>query len=67
MELNGTHQLLVHADINLLGNSINTIKDNTETLLGASRNTSLDKCREDNAYDYVLSSKPSTEPEYKVS
>jgi hypothetical protein len=26
LELNGTHQLLVYADISLLGNIINTIK-----------------------------------------
>jgi hypothetical protein len=34
MIMNGTHQLLVYADdVNLLSDSVNTIKENTETLL----------------------------------
>jgi hypothetical protein len=40
--MNGTHQLLVYADnVNLLGDSIITIKENSETLLGASRDIGL--------------------------
>jgi hypothetical protein len=41
-ELNGTHHPLVYADvINLLGDSINTIKANAETLLEAGRDVDL--------------------------
>jgi sorting nexin-29 len=40
LELNRTHQLLVYADdVNLLGDSVNTIKENSETLFEATRDT----------------------------
>jgi hypothetical protein len=43
LELNGTHQILVYADdANLLGDSVNTVKENTETLLEASGDIGLE-------------------------
>jgi hypothetical protein len=44
LKLNGTHQLLVYANVvNLLGDNIHVdaIKKNTETLIGASKEVGL--------------------------
>jgi hypothetical protein len=43
LELNETHQLVAYADdVNLLGDRVNTIKENSETLLQASRDIGLE-------------------------
>jgi hypothetical protein len=42
LKLNGAHQLLAYADdLNLLGDNINTINKNTETLIDASKEVGL--------------------------
>ena len=43
MKLNGTHHILVYAyDVNILGGSIHTVKENTETLLVAGKESGLE-------------------------
>jgi hypothetical protein len=43
MELNGTHQLVAYTDdVNLLGDNIDIIKKNTETLIDASKEIGLE-------------------------
>jgi len=43
LKLNGTHQLLACADdVNILGGSIHTLKENAEALVAAARETGLE-------------------------
>jgi biotin operon repressor len=43
LKLNGTHQLLAYTDdVNLLGDNIDTIKKNIETLIDASKEVGLE-------------------------
>ena len=43
LKLNGTHQLLVYADnVNILGGSLHTVKENAETLILASKEIGLE-------------------------
>jgi hypothetical protein len=68
LDLNGTHQLLVYADcVNLLGDSINTVKEDSETLSEASRDIGLEINAEKTKYMIVSLSELRTEPEYKDS
>jgi hypothetical protein len=51
LKLNGTHQLLAYADdVNLLGDNIDTIKKNTDTLIDASKEVGLERNVEKTKY-----------------
>jgi hypothetical protein len=59
LELNGTHQLLTYADVNVSSENIGIIKKNTETLLDANKLVRF-KCREHKIYVHVSS------PDYRT-
>jgi len=55
LKLNGTHQLLAYADVNMLGGNVHSIQKNAEALVIASKETGLEvnaektKSRDQNA------------------
>jgi hypothetical protein len=60
LEFSGTHQILVYADdVNLLGDSVNTIKENSETLLEVSRDIGLEINTEKTKY-MIMSRHPNS-------
>jgi hypothetical protein len=60
LEFNGTHHPFIYVDdVNLLGDSVNTIKENTETLLEASRDIDLEINAEKTKY-MIMSRHPNS-------
>jgi hypothetical protein len=58
VKLNGTHQLLVYTDdVNLLGESIDAIKENREALLVASKEIGLEVNAEKTKYMFTMNRK----------
>ena len=56
MKLNGTHQLLAYADdVNILGGTIPTLKENAEALVAATRETGLEVIADKTKYMVIFS------------
>jgi hypothetical protein len=61
LKLNGTHQLLAYSDdVNLLGDNIATVKENTETLTDAAKGDWFSNKRRQNQVCVAILS-----PEYR--
>jgi hypothetical protein len=68
LKLNGTHQLLAYADdVNLLGDNIDTINKNTETLIDASKEVGLEVNVEKTKYVLVSRDQNSAEENIRTA
>jgi len=66
VKLNGTHQLLVYAnDVNILGGSVHTIKENAEALVVASKEIGLEVNTDKTVHGHVSRSECRTKSEYE--
>jgi len=62
-KFNGTHQLLVYADVNILGESVHTVKKNTEAVVVASKEDGLEMLIK--VYGHVSRSECRMQSKYK--
>jgi hypothetical protein len=69
LKLNGTHQLLAYADdVNLLGENIDAIKKNIETLIDASKEVGLEiNVKKNEVYVAILSTECRSKSGHKNS
>jgi hypothetical protein len=60
LKLNGTHQLMLCADVNILGGSVHTVKEKMGTLLVTSKEIGLE-VNADKTKNMVMSEDQNTE------
>jgi len=66
LKLNGTHQLVVYVDdVNILGGSVHTVKENAEALVVASKEIGLEVNADKTKYIVVLRSECRTKLQYE--